>query len=672
MDGDAPHVSRLPSQRNSEAPSSDAALSPAVSTPDAPLRKSVHQTPGEPTRLRSVLVDRGLADNAQLDAAEAAMRGTQLSLGQVLTARGIISEAELLSALTQIYGVGIADLSTDVPDPTLAQHLPASSAITAEAVVWKNAGSALVVATARPDRLQDLHALMPEDQRIVTVLAARQQILDAQRVLYGGALARAAEGRAPERISCRSWRSDALSRYILAAALCLVSLYLLVPQALVVGLIGFSILIYMANCTLKFSAFAQALRGATGPPPAASSEPRFLHQPTVTLLVPLLREPEVAGALVDRLRRINYPRERLDVILVVEADDPLTLAALRGRSLPAWMRAVIVPSGSPQTKPRALNYALNYARGDIVGIYDAEDRPEPDQISRVVQRFGEVPPTVACLQGQLDYYNARHNWLSRLFTVEYAAWFRVLLPGVQRMGLVVPLGGTTVFLRRNVLEEVGAWDAHNVTEDAELGLRLTRAGYATEIVETTTFEEANAAALPWIKQRSRWLKGYLMTWGAAMRRPAVLRAELGPWRFWWLQIQFGGAVLGFLTAPLLWSFMLKPFGVWHPMDVVMSPFAYGVLATIMLTGLFGSVAISIYACRVAHLRHLRPITPLVEPYYLFGTIAAWIGLFELMARPFFWAKTTHGNFGAAKLGNLDETVRAGDDQLRCASSRRRT
>jgi cellulose synthase/poly-beta-1,6-N-acetylglucosamine synthase-like glycosyltransferase len=618
------------------------------------------------------LVERGLADDAQIDAAEAAMRGTPLSLGQVLTVRGVISEAELLSALTQIYGVGLADLSTDPPSPTLARYLPASAAITAEAVVWKSAGSALVVATARPDRVQDLQGLMPGDRRIVTVLAARQQILDAQRLLYGAPLARRAEGRAPERVSCRAWRSNALSRYLLAAALCLISLYLLAPEALVVGLISFSIVIYIANCTLKFSAFAQALRGATGPPPVAGSVPRFLHQPTVTLLVPLLREPEVAGALVDRLRRIDYPRERLDVILAVEANDPLTLAALRGRSLPAWMRAVVVPSGSPQTKPRALNYALNYARGDIVGIYDAEDRPEPDQITRVVRRFGEVPPQVACLQGQLDYYNARHNWLSRLFTVEYAAWFRVLLPGVQRMGLVVPLGGTTVFLRRSVLEEVGAWDAHNVTEDAELGLRLTRAGYATEIVETTTFEEANAAALPWIKQRSRWLKGYLMTWGAAMRRPAVLLEELGAWRFWWMQIQFGGAVLGFLTAPLLWSFMLKPFGVWHPMDVVLSPFAYGVLATVMVTGLVGSVAISIHACRAAHLRHLRPISPLVEPYYLFGTVAAWIGLFELMARPFFWAKTTHGRFGAAKLDNLETTGPTRGDQTRCASSRSRT
>lgn len=576
------------------------------------------------------------------------MRGTSLSLGQVLIAQGAISEAERLSALAQIYNVGIADLSGDSPDASLADYLPARAAIAAEAVIWKRAGSALVIAMARPDRFQTLRDLLPANQRIVTVLASASQITEAQRSLYGSDLAREAEGRAPQRHSCRSWRGGFFGRIALATMIMALSTLLLAPVLLITFVFLVAIAVFVANCALKFAAFAQALRGSSRPPRKPVAEAQFLHNPTVSIIVPLYKEPEVAGALVDRLRRIDYPRERFDVILAVEEDDPLTLTALKAGELPPWMRAVIVPRGSPQTKPRALNYVLNYARGDIVGIYDAEDRPEPDQIHRVVQRFAEVPADVACLQGRLDYYNARHNWLSRLFTVEYAAWFRVLLPGVQRMGLVVPLGGTTVFLRRNVLEAVGAWDAHNVTEDAELGLRLARAGYQTEIVETTTFEEANAAALPWVKQRSRWLKGYLMTWGSAMRSPRVLLKELGTWRFVWLQIQFAGAVLGFLTAPILWSFMLKPFGVWHPLDAVMSPFAYGALAAVMITGLLGSIAISIYACRAKHLRHLRLISPLVEPYYLFGTIAAWIGLFELMAKPFFWAKTNHGRFGAAQ------------------------
>lgn len=646
MDGDAPYT--VASRTMGQAPDG---LATAGSVARAlRVEREPKKTRDEPAQLSTLLLMRGLVTEDQMHVAETAVRGTSLSLGQVLTAQGAISEAELLSALAQIYTVGIADLSGEAPDPSLSSFLPARAAVATEAVIWKRAGSALVIATSRPDRFSDIRALLSPDQRIVTALASRNQITEAQRGLYGRDLAREAEGRAPERHSCRAWRGDTLGRAVIAVFLLALAYFLLAPLSFAAAIFGLAIFVFIANCALKFSAFAQSLRHATLTPPAPSppAGSQFLHLPTVSMIVPLFQEPEVAGALVERLRQIDYPRERFDVLLAVEEDDPLTLTALREGSLPPWMRAVVVPRGSPQTKPRALNYVLTYARGDIVGIYDAEDRPEPDQIKRVVQRFAEVPAKVACLQGRLDYYNARHNWLSRLFTVEYAAWFRVLLPGVQRMGLVVPLGDTTVFLRRNVLETVGAWDAHNVTEDAELGLRLARAGYQTELVDTTIFEEANAATIPWILQRSRWLKGYLMTWGAAMRNPRILLRELGPWRFFWLQIQFGGAVLGFLTAPLLWSFMLKPFGIWHPLDAILSPFAYSALAAVMITGLLGSIAISIYACRAPHLRHLRKISPLVEPYYLFGTVAAWIGLFEMMAKPFFWAKTTHGNFGGTK------------------------
>ncbi len=607
-----------------------------------------NDTQPEARQLCALLLVRGLISPAQIQEAEAAWRGSNLSLGQVLLTRGIVSEAELLSALAQIHDIGIADLSGQPPGHALCPELPAAIAIETESVIWRRTGSGIVVATSRPDRLDILRQALPPGTRTIPALASSAQVMEAQRAIYGPTLARKAEGRAPERNSCRSWRGDILGRLAVALFLICAVLLVVAPDALAGLVFGTAITVFVANCTLKLAAFAQSVRAealSTRIDADGAIESRYLHLPTVTVLVPLLQEPEVAGALVDRLCQIDYPHERLDILLCVEEDDPTTLSALRSGTLPPWMRAVIVPRGHPQTKPRALNYALNYARGTIVGIYDAEDRPDRDQIHKVVQRFAEVPAEVACLQGRLDYYNARHNWLSRLFTVEYAAWFRVLLPGVQRMGLVVPLGGTTVFLRRNVLEKVGAWDAHNVTEDAELGLRLARAGYRTQIVDTTTFEEANAATLPWIRQRSRWLKGYLITWGSAMRDPLALWRDVGTWRFVGLQVQLFGAVLGFLTAPLLWSFMLKPFGVWHPLDSMMTPFAYGVLATVMLTGLVGSIAVSFYACRAAHLRHLRPIAPLVEPYYLFGTVAAWIGLFELMARPFFWAKTSHGSYG---------------------------
>ena len=264
------------------------------------------------------------------------------------------------------------------------------------------------------------------------------------------------------------------------------------------------------------------------------------------------------------IRDRDYPADLLDVILVVEADDQITRDALARSELPLWMRVITVPNGSVKTKPRALNHALDYARGAIVGIYDAEDAPDPDQLQKVVAQFQRSGPEVACLQGVLDYYNPHTNWLSRCFTIEYAGWFRLILPGIARMGLVVPLGGTTLFFRRSVLEELGAWDAHNVTEDADLGLRLARHGYRTDLVATTTHEEANCRTVPWIKQRSRWIKGYMMTWAVHMRRPGLLWRQLGPWRFVGVQVLFLGTIAQFLLAPVLWSLALVPLGVAHP------------------------------------------------------------------------------------------------------------
>ncbi|GAA5066060.1 glycosyltransferase [Roseibacterium beibuensis] len=604
-------------------------------------------------RLAAILVGRGLATVAQVNDARAATRTLALPLGRILQARDLISEAELLSALSQLYGTAIVDLHSDAPDPALAGSVPAERAIGAEAIPWRRAGSALVVATARPDLLTQLEQDLPPGMRLLPVLASREKIASAQHDAYGAKLAREAEGRAPEEHSCRVWNPRSLAGRAYLVAMLLAALAVLQPGVAIVGAMGLAILVYAANLTLKLLSLGATLIGKRPPRPEGAA-PTLLRLPVVTVLVPLYREAEIASHLVRRLARLDYPPERLDVILCVEEDDAITSAALAATHLPPHIRAIRVPPGTPRTKPRALNYALNYARGTIIGIYDAEDRPDPDQITRIVHRFAEVAPNVACLQGQLDYHNSTHNWIARMFTVEYASWFRVLLPGVQRLGLVVPLGGTTLFLRREVLEAVGGWDAHNVTEDAELGLRLARAGHRTEIVETTTFEEANAAIRPWIRQRSRWLKGYLVTWATAMRRPVSLWRDLGTWRFLGLQVQILSAVLGFFLAPLLWSFGIKLFGLSHPLDPYMPPAWYPPLFATMLFGTGVTFLVALVGCRAPHLRRQRVFAPLMEFYYILGIAAAWRAVFETLFRPFFWAKTEHGQFG----GNAE--IEAGD------------
>jgi cellulose synthase/poly-beta-1,6-N-acetylglucosamine synthase-like glycosyltransferase len=359
-------------------------------------------------------------------------------------------------------------------------------------------------------------------------------------------------------------------------------------------------------------------------------------------MVPLFRESDIASRLVRRLARLDYPKELLDILLVVEDDDTLTQRALSAHRLPRWMRIVTVPTGPIRTKPRALNYALDFCRGSIVGVWDAEDAPAADQIQKVVRHFQGAAPDVACLQGILDFYNARHNWLTRCFAIEYAAWFRVMLPGIARLGFVVPLGGTTLFFRREVLESLGGWDAHNVTEDADLGLRLARHGYRTELIETVTEEEPNGAVLPWIKQRSRWQKGYAMTWAVHMRAPMRLWRELGAKRFAGVQVLFLGSLSQSLLTPVLWSYWLVAFGLYHPVASHIPGWANVALGTLFVLSELVNIAVGIWATRGPAHRHLVAWVPTLHFYFPLGALSSYKAAWEMLCKPFFWDKTRHG------------------------------
>jgi cellulose synthase/poly-beta-1,6-N-acetylglucosamine synthase-like glycosyltransferase len=349
---------------------------------------------------------------------------------------------------------------------------------------------------------------------------------------------------------------------------------------------------------------------------------------------------------------LDYPRDLLDILLVVEEEDAITRDALRAVELPPWMRVVVVPDGPLKTKPRALNFGLDLCRGSIIGVYDAEDAPEPAQIRKVVDRFYQRGPDVACLQGVLDFYNPRTNWLSRCFTMEYAAWFRIILPGLQRLGMAIPLGGTTLFFRRAALEELGGWDSHNVTEDADLGMRLARHGYRAEILETTTYEEANCRALPWVKQRSRWLKGYVMTWCVHMRDPALLWRQLGPRKFFGFQILFLCTLSQFMLAPVLWSFWLVPLGVPHPLAAALSPLMMLILIGLYLLTEVVNLTVTIMALRMTNHKLSWFWVPTLHFYFPLGALASYKAAWEMVTNPFYWDKTSHGHFD--QTGHIDQ------------------
>ncbi|MEM9550166.1 MAG: glycosyltransferase, partial [Pseudomonadota bacterium] len=461
--------------------------------------------------------------------------------------------------------------------------------------------------------------------------------------------------------SCRRWgHTPLLTRPKVTAIVATI-----VAIFAVFGTTAFAVLSIFALTTLcliaglKITGAVACMTAAVEPrndtPPAPDGRP--YRRPKVSVLVPLFREKEIAGRLISRLSKLTYPKVLLDVVLVLEEKDQVTREALEGTDLPAWMRVIEVPAhGGLTTKPRAMNYALDFCDGDIIGIWDAEDAPEPDQIDRAVSRFANAPQDVVCLQGVLDYYNPRTNWIARCFTIEYASWWRVILPGLARMGLVIPLGGTTLFFRRDKLEELGGWDAHNVTEDADLGVRLAREGYRTELFPAVTYEEANYRPWPWIKQRSRWLKGFMVTYLVHMRQPRQLWRDVGPRRFLGLQAFFIGTVSQFLLAPVLWSFWAIIFGAPHPvLNVIPSPAVWG-LTFLFLFVEIANITIGMTAVSGAQHRHLMRWVPILLLYFPMGAVASYKALIELVVSPFYWDKTQHGQAEADEGTGIDDPM----------------
>ncbi len=600
-------------------------------------------------RLGDILVRRGdLAPDHLLAALALQPRGTD-RLGDLLVEHGWASPDAVAAALALQSGV---DLARTPPDPHLIDLIGAPACIRLGILPLKSAGAVTVVAVSSFSRAR---ARRPEIEAALGpvrfVAATRREIEETLIGLRQPTLSRFAEHRVPASESVRGLPAR-IVRTALGAALGVATAAALAPTATLAVLTGWAVLALLLTSGLRAAAavvqlwnvhaarnrFATTRSGQGNAPP-----------PIVSLLVPLYREREIAGRLVQRLARLDYPEDRLDICLVVEADDRLTQDTLARADLPRCMRQILVPEGTVRTKPRAMNYALDFCRGSIVGVYDAEDAPAPDQLRRVVARFRDRPPEVACLQGVLDFYNARTNWLSRCFTIDYATWFRIILPGIARMGLVIPLGGTTLFFRRAALDRLGGWDAHNVTEDADLGLRLARHGYRCELIDSVTGEEANCRAVPWIRQRSRWLKGYAMTWISHMRTPRKLLRDLGPWKFAGVQILFLGTLSTFLLAPLVWSFWLLPFGLPHPLAGLVPWWLFVLLGSALLLTEIVNIAAGALAVATPRHRWLIPWVPTMHFYHPLGAVASWKALIEMVVRPFYWDKTAHGIYDAERV-----------------------
>jgi cellulose synthase/poly-beta-1,6-N-acetylglucosamine synthase-like glycosyltransferase len=317
--------------------------------------------------------------------------------------------------------------------------------------------------------------------------------------------------------------------------------------------------------------------------------------------------------------------------------------ALARMPLPPSIEAIIVPAGKPQTKPRALAYALKFARGELLTIYDAEDIPEPMQLRKAAQKFVRGGPELGCLQAELCFYNPNEGWLARQFTIEYAILFGQLLPSLAELNLPLPLGGTSNHFRVSALQAVGGWDPYNVTEDADLGFRLARFGYETATLDSLTYEEANTSLGNWINQRTRWLKGFLQTWLVHTRQPGRLVSELGLAGTWVFVCSTIAVFASALLYPVFLLLTVRLF-TFAPHSEMTS--LYGLMVSLSIAVSILGYGLAGYGARLAlHRKGIRgwTLTICTLPiYWVLIGIAAWRAVWEFVVQPFHWNKTRHG------------------------------
>lgn len=432
----------------------------------------------------------------------------------------------------------------------------------------------------------------------------------------------------------RPWHGITALALIVLAVTCLT----LIPSPTINAGAGLMCAVFLGAAALRL--WSALYRPQTSTNPALIADDRL---PTYTIICALYREANVVGDLVAALRALDYPLEKLDVKFVLEAGDRETRRALDRLDLGASFEIVTAPAFGPRTKPKALNVALPLARGVFTAVYDAEDAPEPDQLRRAAATFMANDDRLACLQASLTIDNTSDNWLARMFTADYAGQFDVLLPGLAALRLPFPLGGSSNHFRTSVLRMSGAWDPYNVTEDADLGIRLHRLGYRAATLPSATYEEAPTRFVPWLKQRTRWYKGWMQTWRVHMRRPFRLVRDLGVGGAAAFQLVLACNILAALVHPffMAWLCFASLTQPSHESMATSGP-ETPLFAAALLAGYASTIALDLVGLqRRGLLRHawVLVLTPL---HWLLLSLAAWRALFQLLYDPQGWEKTEHG------------------------------
>ncbi len=360
--------------------------------------------------------------------------------------------------------------------------------------------------------------------------------------------------------------------------------------------------------------------------------------PLVTILVPLKQENEVIHQTFSAISNLNYPSSSIQGIIIVESTDTLTKKSIETSIIPDGFEVMEIPTLPPFTKGRAIQRALLVAKGKYITIYDAESRPEPNQVIKAVEIL-EKEKGKTCLQSIIRIENAKENEITSFFASEFWDWYDKRMVNLHKRGIPFGLGGNSFFLATETLKEVGGWDPFNVTEDAELTVRLIKNNVDIKLMNSITHEACPSTMKNWIKQRTRWSKGLLTT--------SIIHLISGKfgfkgftfkqWYHFWLRMYVGNLI------PFFFAFIFILF--------LFQSFSYEnfVLVNIVLAiNLVPSLIVSMWADKKnfntmgikIRIHNLFAVTLIYWGMYLWAGFRA---NYEFLFSPLKWHKTDHSN-----------------------------
>jgi glycosyltransferase XagB len=603
----------------------------------------------------------GAISRSQLNNALEFAKNTGVRLGKALVNRGYISDNELSTYLAKQSSLTFIDLENVEIKQEIAKIIPPKIARDMGILPIQETAKSIKLGIVDPfnsEALSTAKTLL--NKKIIPVLITENDLSSALEELYSQEylaqsiselLERSPEDSAFKVLS--KWQKVFFILFGLFSSVWIwkdFTSYIILINSL-------STIFYVAFSSYRFYQVYRALSNTMEVPTTLQDLQELDDRdlPIYTILVPVYKEAEVLPDLLEALGKLDYPTTKLDIQVLMEQDDLETIGAFNLTNPPSHFHATIVPYGQPKTKPKACNYGLIHARGEYVVIFDAEDIPQPDQLKKIVVAFAKSAPEVVCIQSKLNYYNSEQNLLTRWFTVEYSMWFDLFLPGLSALTAPIPLGGTSNHFKKDILVEIGAWDPYNVTEDADLGIRLFKRGYQTAIIDSTTFEEANSQIHNWIRQRSRWMKGYIQTWLVHMRHPIKLIKEIGIKDFLSFQFVVGGTFFSALANPIYWLLSTLWFLLKLEFIQVIFPSVVFIMGAICLyVGNFAFTYMNVAGALRRGFYNLVKIALISPIYWALQSVAAWVGLIQLFYKPHFWEKTQHGLYTRPKEEDEDD------------------